>query len=239
MKSCEGENVELLYVPDFLETITSSIRVQEVDGIPFLRIKGMPMNLWNRILKRMFDFIFASTVLFIASPLLIAIALIVKFTSRGPVFYRQERLSMTGRKFQMIKYRSMVYDAEKHTGAVFVKKGDDRYTQIGKYLRKYSLDELPQFINVLRGEMSIVGPRPERDHFIQVLKDKIPKYLERHRVKCGITGWAQVNGLRGSDTSLEKRIEFDIYYIEHWSIVFDLKIIIKTIKEMFFSKAAF
>jgi len=239
MKYCEGENVELLYVPDFLETITSSIRVQEVDGIPFLRIKGMPMNLWNRILKRIFDFIFASVVLIISSPLIITIALIVKLSSHGPVFYSQERLSMTGRKFRMIKFRSMVQDAEKHTGAVFVKKGDDRYTAIGKYLRKYSLDELPQFINVLRGEMSIVGPRPEREHFIHVLKDKIPKYLERHRVKCGITGWAQVNGLRGSDTSLEKRIEYDIYYIEHWSIVFDLKIILKTIKEMFFSKAAF
>jgi exopolysaccharide biosynthesis polyprenyl glycosylphosphotransferase len=239
MKSCEGENVELLYVPDFLETITSSIRVQEVDGIPFLRIKGMPMNLWNRILKRIFDIIFASAVIFIASPLIISIAILVKVTSRGPVFYRQERLSMTGRKFKMIKFRSMVQDAEKHTGAVFVKKDDDRYTPIGEFLRKYSFDELPQFINVLRGEMSIVGPRPERDHFINVLKDKIPKYLERHRVKCGITGWAQVNGLRGSDTSLEKRIEYDIYYIEHWSIVFDLKIIMKTIKEMFFSKAAF
>lgn len=239
MKSCEGENVELLYVPDFLDTITSSIRVQEVDGIPFLRIKGLPMNLWNRILKRLFDFIFASVVLIIASPLFITLSLLVKFTSRGPVFYKQERLSMTGRKFRMIKFRSMVQDAEKATGAIFVKKGDDRYTPVGEFLRKYSLDELPQFINVLRGEMSIVGPRPERDHFIRVLKDKIPKYLERHRVKCGITGWAQVNGLRGSDTSLEKRIEYDIYYIEHWSIVFDLKIIIKTVKEMFFSKAAF
>jgi exopolysaccharide biosynthesis polyprenyl glycosylphosphotransferase len=239
MKSCEGENVELLYVPDFLDTITSSIRVQEVDGIPFLRIKGLPMNLWNRILKRAFDFLFASAVMIIASPLFITLALLVKLTSRGPVFYKQERLSMTGRKFQMIKFRSMIPDAEKSTGAIFVKKGDDRYTPIGEFLRKYSLDELPQFINVLRGEMSIVGPRPERDHFINVLKDKIPKYLERHRVKCGITGWAQVNGLRGSDTSLEKRIEYDIYYIEHWSIVFDLKIIIKTIKEMFFSKAAF
>ena len=133
----------------------------------------------------------------------------------------------------------MVLNAEKDTGAIFVKKDDDRYTSVGKFLRKFSLDELPQFINVLKGEMSIVGPRPEREHFINVLKEKIPKYMDRHRVKCGITGWAQVNGLRGSDTSIEKRIEYDIYYIEHWSIIFDLKIIMKTLKEMFFSKAAF
>lgn len=175
----------------------------------------------------------------LTSPLFILLSALVKFTSKGPVFYKQERLSMTGRKFQMIKFRSMVTDAEKETGAVYVKKGDSRYTPIGEILRKYSLDELPQFINVLKGDMSIVGPRPEREHFINLFKNKIPKYLERHRIKCGITGWAQVNGLRGSDSSIEKRIEYDIYYIEHWSIIFDLKIIIKTIKEMFFSKAAY
>ncbi len=239
MKACEGENVEFLMVPDFLEVITSSVRVQEIDGIPFLKIKSIPMNIWNRILKRAFDFMFAFAVLSITSPLFLILAILVKFSSRGPVFYKQERLSITGKKFNMIKFRSMVVDAEKSTGAVYVKKGDSRYTSIGEFLRKYSLDELPQFINVLRGEMSIVGPRPEREHFINMFKNKIPKYLDRHRVKCGITGWAQVNGLRGSDTSIEKRIEYDIYYIEHWSIVFDLKIIIKTIKEMFFSKAAF
>ncbi|MCX7878340.1 MAG: undecaprenyl-phosphate glucose phosphotransferase [Ignavibacteria bacterium] len=239
MKSCEGENVEFLMVPDFLDVITSSVRVQEIDGIPFLKIKSIPMNIWNRILKRTFDFIFSLMILIILSPLLITIAILVKITSRGPVFYKQERVSMTGRKFNMIKFRSMVQDAEKHTGAVYVRKEDPRYTPIGKFLRKYSLDELPQFINVLKGDMSIVGPRPEREYFINLFRDQIPKYLERHRIKCGITGWAQVNGLRGSETSIEKRIEYDIYYIEHWSIIFDLKIIIKTIKEMFFSKTAF
>ncbi len=239
MRDCEGENVEFLLVPDFLEVITSSVRVQEIDGIPFLKIKSIPMNVWNRILKRAFDMFFALIVLILTSPLLVILGIIVKFTSSGPVFYKQERLSMTGKKFFMIKFRSMVLDAEKNTGAVYVKKDDSRYTSIGRILRKYSLDELPQFINVLKGDMSIVGPRPEREYFINMFKSRIPKYLERHRVKCGITGWAQVNGLRGSDTSIEKRIEYDIYYIEHWSIIFDLKIIIKTIKEMFFSKAAF
>jgi exopolysaccharide biosynthesis polyprenyl glycosylphosphotransferase len=239
MKQCEGENIEFLLAPDFLEMITSSVRVQEIDSIPFLKIKSIPMNVWNRVIKRIFDFLFAFIILLISSPLFILLALAVKLTSKGPVFYKQERISMTGRKFYMIKFRSMVPDAEKHTGAVFVSKNDTRYTSIGKFLRKYSLDELPQLINVLKGEMSIVGPRPEREYFINQMKDKIPKYLERHRVKCGITGWAQVNGLRGTDTSLEERIQYDIYYIENWSIIFDLKIIVKTIKEMFFSKAAF
>lgn len=239
MKQCEGENIEFMLAPDFLEMITSSVRVQEIDSIPFLKIKSIPMNIWNRMVKRIFDFSFALFVIIVSSPLFILLSLAVKFTSSGPVFYRQERVSMTGKNFRMIKFRSMVFNAEKETGAVFVAKNDTRYTSIGKFLRKFSLDELPQFINVLKGEMSIVGPRPEREYFVNVMKEKIPKYLERNRVKCGITGWAQVNGLRGSDTSIAERIEYDIYYIENWSVIFDLKIIMKTIKEMFFSKAAF
>lgn len=239
MKCSEGENVEFLLVPDFLEMLTSSVRVQEIDGIPFLKIKSIPMNIWNSILKRIFDIIFASAFLLIISPLFIILSILIKITSPGKIFYYQERVSFEGRKFQMIKFRSMVEGAEKSTGAVFASKDDARSTSIGKILRKFSLDELPQFINVLKGDMSIVGPRPEREFFINIMKNKIPKYLDRHRVKCGITGWAQVNGLRGGETSLEKRIEYDIYYIENWSIIFDLKIIIKTIREMFFSKAAF
>lgn len=239
MKYCEGENVEFLLMPDFLEMITSSVRVQEIDSIPFLKIKSLPMNVWNSMLKRLFDIFFASLILLSISPLLIFIAVLIKLTSKGPVFYYQERVSLAGKKFKMIKFRSMVAGAEQQTGAVFAQKNDPRSTPIGAFLRKFSIDELPQFINVLKGDMSIVGPRPEREHFVNIMKEKIPKYLERHRVKCGITGWAQVNGLRGQDTSLEKRIEYDIYYIEHWSIIFDLKIILKTLREMFFSKTAF
>ncbi len=239
MHQCEGENVEFLLVPDFLEMLTSSVRVQEIDGIPFLKIKSIPMNVWNSMVKRLFDIIFSSMILLITSPLLIMIAFLIKITSKGKIFYYQERVSYEGKKFNMIKFRSMVENAEKETGAVFASKDDDRSTQIGRFLRKFSLDELPQYINVLKGDMSVVGPRPEREVFVNIMKEKIPKYLERHRVKCGITGWAQVNGLRGQDTSLEKRIEYDIYYIENWSIVFDLKIIIRTFKEIFFSKVAF
>lgn len=239
MKYCEGENVDFFLMPDFLEMITSSVRVQEIDGIPFLKIKSIPMNLWNTMLKRIFDIIFSSLIILLISPLLILIAVLIKLTSKGKIFYKQERVSLAGKKFNMLKFRSMVENAEKQTGAVFAAKNDPRYIPIGTLLRKFSFDELPQFINVLKGDMSIVGPRPEREHFVNIMKEKIPKYLERHRVKCGITGWAQVNGLRGQDTSLEKRIEYDIYYIEHWSIIFDLKIIIKTLREMFFSKTAF
>lgn len=239
MKLCEGENVDFLLVPDFLEMITSSVRVQEIDGIPFLKIKSVPMNVWNSMVKRIFDIIFASTILLLTSPLFLIISLLVKITSKGRIFYLQERVSLEGKKFKMIKFRSMVEGAEKQTGIVFASKDDARNTPIGKFIRKYSFDELPQFINVLKGDMSIVGPRPEREYFINIMKEKIPKYLERHRVKCGITGWAQVNGFRGKETSMEKRIEYDIYYIENWSIIFDLKIIMKTIREMFFSKAAF
>jgi exopolysaccharide biosynthesis polyprenyl glycosylphosphotransferase len=213
--------------------------VQEMDGIPFLKIKSLPMNLWNQMLKRLFDIFFSLLILILISPLLLIVAALIKLTSKGKIFYKQERVSLAGKKFDMLKFRSMVENAENKTGAVFAAKNDPRSTPIGNLMRKFSIDELPQFINVLKGDMSIVGPRPEREHFVNIMKEKIPKYLERHRVKCGITGWAQVNGLRGQDTSLEKRIEYDIYYIEHWSIIFDLKIIIKTLREIFFSKTAF
>lgn len=238
IKLSEGINIEFMLAPDFIEMITSHLRIEEVNGIPFMKIKSVPMNVWNRFIKRTFD-IFASLVLLILiSPVMIVLSLLVKLTSKGPLFYKQERVSIGGRKFDMLKFRSMRVDAEKG-GPQMTRADDNRYTPIGKALRKYSLDELPQFINVLKGDMSIVGPRPEREHFINTMKDTIDKYLERHRVKSGITGWAQVNGLRGTDTPLQTRIEYDIYYIENWSLVFDIKIIIKTIKEMFFSKTAF
>jgi exopolysaccharide biosynthesis polyprenyl glycosylphosphotransferase len=238
LKLCEGINVELMLVPDFIEIMTSKMRVVEIDGIPFMKIKSIPMNAWNRISKRLFDILLSLIILIIVSPLMIIISLIVKLTSSGPLFYKQERVGLDRKKFDMLKFRSMRADAEKE-GPRMTLKNDVRYTSIGKILRKYSLDELPQFINVLKGDMSIVGPRPEREYFINIMKDSVKKYLERHRVKCGITGWAQVNGLRGSDTSIESRIEYDIYYIENWSIAFDIKIIIKTLKEVLFSKAAF
>ncbi len=238
IKLCEGINVEFMLAPDFIEMITSHIRIEEVNGIPFMKLKSLPMNIWSRFVKRTFDIVASFFFLIVTSPVMIVLALLVKFTSKGPLFYKQERVSIDGKTFEMLKFRSMKIDAEKG-GPQMTTIDDDRYTPIGKFLRKYSLDELPQFLNVLKGDMSIVGPRPEREHFINTMKDTINKYLERHRVKSGITGWAQVNGLRGTDTPMQTRIEYDIYYIENWSLVFDIKIIIKTIKEMFFSKTAF
>lgn len=227
-----------MYAPDFIDLMTSRLKVEEVDGIPFMKLKSVPMNVWNRFLKRVFDLIVSSAMLLILSPVMILISLLVKLTSHGPLFYKQERVGLDGQKFMMLKFRSMKTDAEV-SGPQMTTRDDRRYTPFGKFLRKYSLDELPQFINVLIGNMSIVGPRPEREFFINTMKDSIQRYLERHRVKCGITGWAQVNGLRGTDTSMQTRIDYDIYYIENWSIAFDIKIIFKTIKEVLFSKEAF
>lgn len=237
-KICEGINVEFMYAPDFLDLMTNRLRVEEIDGIPFMKLKSFPMNVWNRFLKRTFDIIFSLLMLIFLSPVMILISVLVKATSKGPLFYKQERVGLDEQKFLMLKFRSMKVDAETR-GPQMATRDDNRYTPIGKKLRKYSLDELPQFINVLKGNMSIVGPRPEREFFINTMKESIHRYLERHRVKCGITGWAQVNGARGTDSSIQTRINYDIYYIENWSIAFDIKIIFKTVKEVFFSKDAF
>lgn len=238
IKLCEGINVEFMFAPDYFNILTSKLRVEEIDGIPFMKLKSVPLNIWKRIVKRTFDIVTSLILLIIFSPVMISIAILIKLTSPGPVFYRQERVGLDGEKFRMIKFRSMKIDAEKD-GPKFAAKDDDRHTSIGRTLRKYSLDELPQFLNVLFGDMSMVGPRPEREYFINQLKDEVNNFLERHRVKAGVTGWAQVNGLRGSQTSYHTRIEYDIYYIENWSLAFDIKIIFKTFKEMLFSKEAF
>lgn len=239
IKNCEGINVEFMLVPDFMELISSRLKITEIDGIPLMIIKSFPLSIWDRIIKRVFDLFTSFIILTLISPIFLVLALLVKLTSKGPVFYKQERVSIDGGKFNMLKFRSMRTDAEADGTPKFASKDDNRYSPVGLFLRKYSLDELPQFLNVLKGDMSIVGPRPEREYFINIMKDSVSKYLERHRVKCGITGWAQVNGLRGSASSIQTRIEYDIYYIENWSLVFDIKIILKTLKEMFFSKSAF
>lgn len=238
MRVCEGINIEFMMMPDYIDIITSKLKVEEVDGIPFMKLKSMPLNVWNKIVKRLFDIITSAFIIIISSPVMLMIAIFVKTTSKGPLLYKQERVGLDGEKFMMYKFRSMRIDAEAE-GPKMTMKNDNRYTSIGKVLRKFSLDELPQFFNVLLGDMSIVGPRPEREYFINILKDSFKNYLERHRVKCGITGWAQVNGLRGSNSPLQTRIDYDIYYIENWSLAFDIKIIFKTFKEMFFSKDAF
>jgi putative colanic acid biosynthesis UDP-glucose lipid carrier transferase len=207
-------------------------------GFPVINVRATPMVGINRLLKAMEDRLLSMMILLITSPLFLLIALAVRFTSRGSVFYRQERVSWNGKEFSMLKFRTMPVDVEEKTGPVWAKKDDNRATRVGALLRKTSLDELPQFINVLRGDMSIVGPRPERKVFVEQFKDKVPNYMQKHLVKAGITGWAQVNGWRGN-TSLEKRIEYDLYYIEHWSLGLDLKIIFLTLFRGLMSKNAY
>lgn len=238
LRNTEGKNIEFMMVPDILELMTSRVRIQEIEGIPFIKLKDIPMTTWNRIIKRTFDVIFSFVILILTLPILLLIALLIKLTSPGPIFYIQERIGLDGRKFQLYKFRSMKVDAEKETGPKRSTPDDTRKTWIGRILRRTSLDELPQFWNVLRGDMSVVGPRPERPFFVEQFQGKIPRYLERHRVKTGMTGWAQVNGLRG-DAPIEERTKYDIYYVENWSLVFDLKIISKTLYAVVFGKDAY
>jgi exopolysaccharide biosynthesis polyprenyl glycosylphosphotransferase len=236
---CEGLHTEIMMVPDVLEIMTSQVRIKELEGIPFIRIKTLPMGAWNQIVKRTFDIVVAFVVLLLISPLFLLLAILIKLTSKGPVFYRQERVGLDGQSFLVLKFRSMKSDAEKVTGPVWAQKDDPRTTELGRFMRRFSLDELPQLINVLRGEMSLVGPRPERPHFVEQFKKDVPMYLDRHKVKTGMTGWAQVNGLRGGEGSIEERTKFDVYYVENWSLVFDLKIIFKTIRAVLFAKDAY
>ncbi|MGE3261206.1 MAG: undecaprenyl-phosphate glucose phosphotransferase [Bacteriovoracia bacterium] len=230
------QNVQL--VPDLYEYIVVGCTVEDFDALPVLALNESPIDPVGAFWKRAFDFLLASAALIVLSPVFLFIALLVKLTSRGPIFYGQERMGMDGSTFQMWKFRSMKLDAEKETGAVWAKKDDDRRTPIGALLRSTSLDEIPQFWNVVRGNMSLVGPRPERPEFVYQFRGHVPRYMLRHKVKAGITGWAQINGWRG-DTSLEKRIECDLYYIRNWSLFFDVKILLLTAVRGFIHKNAY
>ncbi|MGZ5075938.1 MAG: undecaprenyl-phosphate glucose phosphotransferase [Methylobacter sp.] len=214
------------------------LSLNTVAGIPTLDVSVSPLHGVNRYVKEIEDRLLAFMLLILISPLLLLIAIGVKLSSKGPVFYRQERVGWNNRSFTMLKFRSMPVDAEAKTGAVWAKPGEKRATPFGAFLRKTSLDELPQLINVLKGDMSLVGPRPERPDFVEVFKDQVPNYMKKHMVKAGITGWAQVNGWRG-DTDLNRRIEHDLYYIQHWSVWFDLEIALRTVLTGFINKNAY
>jgi Undecaprenyl-phosphate glucose phosphotransferase len=217
------EVVDVRVVPDLLQFIALRARLEDLDGIPMIAMNDVPLQGFNAILKRLIDIaISAVALLLLAIPMGI-LAVLVKLTSPGPVFYRQERMGLDGMAFTVFKFRSMHAGAEDVSGPIWARDDDPRTTPFGRLLRRWDLDELPQFWNVLIGDMSIVGPRPERPYFVQQFKHRIPQYMLRHKVKAGITGWAQVNGWRGN-TSLEKRIEYDLYYIENWSVSLDLKI---------------
>ncbi len=225
--STEGKNIELFYIPDIVDLLPSRLHALEVGGIPMLQLKSFTLSGWQGFLKRLFDIVFSFLGLILLSPLFLLLALLIKLTSRGPVFYKQKRVGLEGVEFTMLKFRSLVVDQEDQSGLVDVQKEDPRVTPIGRFLRRTSLDELPQLINVLKGDMSLVGPRPERTYYVNQYLRSIPHFSERHRVRCGITGWAQVNGKRQS-APWKERVEYDLYYIENWSLWFDIKIIILT-----------
>ncbi|MGE3537960.1 MAG: undecaprenyl-phosphate glucose phosphotransferase [Candidatus Tectimicrobiota bacterium] len=223
-----NEMVDIKVIPDLYQYAILRGSVEEFEGLPIITLSGSPMYGWNTIFKRALDLCVGVPALLLSLPLLACIALAVKLTSRGPVFYIQERMGVDGRLFRMLKFRTMPPHAEQETGAVWTQENDPRRTPLGSLLRRTSLDELPQLWNVLKGDMSLVGPRPERPVFIEEFRQSIPRYMLRHRVKAGMTGWAQVHGWRGN-TSLEQRIEHDLYYIQHWTIGLDLKILWMTL----------
>ncbi|HEX7078755.1 MAG TPA: undecaprenyl-phosphate glucose phosphotransferase [Candidatus Eisenbacteria bacterium] len=218
-------------VPDLARAFTLNASVEDFDGTPVVLVTESPDQGWNQVFKRAFDLAFAAAGLLVLSPLLAALAIWVKLDSPGPVLFAQDRVGLNGRRFRMLKFRTMVPEAEAR-GAQWTRKDDPRRTRAGAVLRRLSLDELPQLWNVFVGDMSLVGPRPEQPVFVDRFRSRIPRYMLRHHVKAGITGWAQVNGLRG-DTPLERRIEFDLYYIQHWSMGFDLKILALTVYRLF------
>jgi len=219
--------VEVHLVADVPSLSGMRVRTVEVDGVPIVSLRENPHFAWHRLAKRALDLTAGAAALALLSPIMLLVALAIKLTSRGPVFYRQQRTGHNGRTFEMLKFRTMRVDAERTTGPVWAVRGDARCTPVGRFLRRWSLDELPQLLNVLKGDMSLVGPRPERGVFVERFRRQIPNYSQRHQVKAGITGWAQVNGWRGN-TSLRRRVECDLYYICNWSLWLDLKILLLT-----------
>lgn len=229
---------DIQILPDVARFARLTPGIELIDGIPIISLHESPLSGANVIIKRLIDIFGAALALLILSPVMAVIAVLVAFSSAGPILYRQERMGLDGERFQCLKFRSMPIDAEQSTGAVWAKPGDQRATPLGKFLRRTSLDELPQLINVLLGDMSLVGPRPERPVFVDKFRQEVPGYMLRHKVKTGITGWAQVNGWRGS-TSIEKRIECDLFYIQNWSIWLDFKILLMTLDEVLRGRNAY
>ena len=226
---CEKAGVHTKMIPDFGNVISTRPYIEDVQGIPVIHVRRVPLNIMrNRAAKRAVDLIGATVAIILFSPVMLLTVLVVALTEEGSVIYRQERVGLHNQVFYMYKFRSMIMQDEEKEKAEWSTRNDPRITPVGKLIRRTSIDELPQLFNVLKGEMSLVGPRPERPQFVQKFRDEIPRYMVKHQVRPGMTGWAQINGYRG-DTSIEKRIEYDLYYIENWTMVFDMKILILTI----------
>lgn len=231
---CEKAGVHTKMIPDFGNVISTRPYIEDVQGIPVIHVRRVPLNIMrNTVAKRAVDLIGATVAIILFSPVMLLTVLVVALTEEGSVIYRQERVGLHNQVFYMYKFRSMIMQDEEKEKAEWSTRNDPRITPVGKLIRRTSIDELPQLFNVLKGEMSLVGPRPERPQFVQKFRDEIPRYMVKHQVRPGMTGWAQINGYRG-DTSIEKRIEYDLYYIENWTMVFDMKILILTIFKGFF-----
>jgi len=225
---CERGRVGIKIFPDLFQIMATEVSIGHLNGLPLLTVRDVALRGWRLTLKRLVDIVGSAIGLVFLSPLLLLLAILIKIESPGPAFYAQERMGLDAKPFPCLKFRSMRPDAEAETGPVWATKDDPRRTRVGAFMRRFSLDELPQFINILVGEMSLVGPRPERPVFVEQFRRSIPRYMDRHREKAGLTGWAQVNGLRG-DTSIIERTKYDLWYIENWSLWLDFKIILRTL----------
>lgn len=236
---CEKSGVHTKFIPDYNNIIPTRPYIEDVQGLPVINIRHVPLNsIYNRAVKRFTDIVIGILAIVVFSPVMLLTAIIVKCSSRGPVIYKQERVGRHNKEFEMYKFRSMRVESDGSDKRKWTTQNDPRVTGFGKFIRKTSIDELPQLFNVIKGDMSLVGPRPERIFYVEQFKEEIPRYMIKHQVRPGMTGWAQVNGLRG-DTSIEKRIECDLYYIENWSLLFDFKILVRTVFKGFVNKNAY
>ncbi len=225
---CEKSGVHTQFIPDYNRVIPSRPIMEDVEGLPVINIRNVPLTSFeNRFLKRTLDIVGCILMIIVFSPIMLVSAVAIKLSSKGPVIYKQERVGLHNKNFMMFKFRTMRLQSEKEEKRGWTVPDDPRVTKVGKVLRRTSMDELPQLFNILKGDMSIVGPRPERPQFVEKFKEEIPRYMIKHQVRPGLTGWAQVNGLRG-DTSIKDRIKYDIYYIENWSLIFDIRIMFMT-----------
>jgi len=234
----EGRRFNFLFVPDPQALATGRLRTLNFAGLPMLQLRENPLAGWNGLIKEAFDITVSATLLLLLSPVIALIALGVRLSGRGPLIYRQVRVGLDGKSFTILKFRTMRPDAERATGPVWAKPDDPRTTAFGRFLRRWSLDELPQLWNVLRRDMSLVGPRPERPEFVEQFREVVSRYTERHRVRCGLTGWAQVNGLRGQ-APIEERTRYDLMYIENWSLGLDLWILARTVLAVLLGRNAY
>ena len=236
---CEKSGVHTKFIPDYNNIIPTKPYTEDLLGLPVINIRHVPLsNTFNMMVKRCMDVCGSLAAIVVFSPVMLLMVLLIKLTSPGPLIFKQERVGLHNRPFQMYKFRSMEVQKERDEQKCWTVKNDPRVTGIGKFMRKTSIDELPQLFNVLKGDMSLVGPRPERPQFVEKFREEIPRYMVKHQVRPGMTGWAQINGYRG-DTSIRKRIEYDLYYIENWTVGLDFKILFLTCFKGFINKNAY